>query len=258
MFPLWVYQSKEVGIGDFVCLLPTLQSAAVIFQRPIPVFFDHSELAEVFAECSFIERLQQKPPNNPWFSTRVFKNLRRKSTDNNYYCAHYTILGNENISPPQIGTIPPSILGRSNMVALIHGRGPTGQYKFNKDLESTTRQYWIDSIIRKGYTPVLLGDETNRSMFWSKNDLNGCIDLLGKTKLIETLSVLNECKFFMSNDTALYHFSAAMEKKGLVLWRDTHPNMFSNPFDKKRIHHYFNEDVTMYPSVIDDYLLGIS
>jgi ADP-heptose:LPS heptosyltransferase len=78
--------------------------------------------------------------------------------------------------------------------------------------------------------------------------------MLGKTKLFQAVRILNNCEFFISNDTCLYHFASGLQKKGLVFWRETSHKVDGNPFDKDFIQHHQSEDITTYKAVVDKFL----
>lgn len=185
-------------------------------------------------------------------------NIRYDKTRNKYKGVHFTFHGDENHPPPYIEATSAYGLPKKH-VAVFNGLGyAKGFYKLNKDIGWVNRQYIINRLLVHGYTPVILGTQRDRENFWQQNDLRHCVDLLGKLRLAQTISVINECESFISNDTALYHFASALGKKGLVLWLDTFYEIDANLLDKDRVRHYQSRNRKTYPAIIEDYLLGIA
>jgi hypothetical protein len=255
---VWIHQNKVNGLGDFIRICPTIQTLAIKHRQPIPVLFDHQGLREVFCESSYIEVLKKKPENPPLFDTNISwnKNIKYGATRNKYNGIHNTIHGHENYPPPQIGITIPYRLPKENCVAVINGLGAhIGFYKkFNKDVGKENRQYIVDSLVKNGYNPVILGTNRDKELFWRENNLEGCVNLLGKTTLAQAASIINQCEFFVSNDTCLYHFASALNKRGIVFWLDTTYENEGNAHDKSFIRHYKSKDRLDIPSAMDSYL----
>lgn len=256
MTSIWVRQTNQPGLGDFVRICPTILSLSLREGYPIPVFFENKEMEIVFQNCSFMEILKEKPQTPCILSTAAIlnKNIRYGVIKNKYYGVHFTIHGDENMIPFSIG---PQISYREkfpNAVAVFNGIGLPKMYRYGKNIGDSNRSYILKSLINKGYKPVILGTENDRKTFWSNIDMTGCVDMLGKTKLFQAVRIINDCEFFISNDTCLYHFASGLQKKGLVFWRETSHKVDGNPFDKDFIQHYHSEDITTYKAVVDKFL----
>jgi hypothetical protein len=253
---IWVRQTNQPGLGDFIRICPTILSLSLKENQPIPVFFDNKEMESIFENCSFIDILKEKPQNICNFSTTIIlnKNIKYGKTQNKYYGVHFTIHKNENMFPFYIGSQIPYKDKLHKTVAVFNGIGLPRMYRYGKDIGDNNRNHILKSLRERGYKIILLGTEDDRKRFWSNIDTSECINMLGKTKLFEAVRIINDCDFFISNDTGLYHFASGLNKKGLVFWRETSYYIDGNPFDKDYIHHHQNEDITTYKTVIDRFL----
>jgi len=256
MTSIWVRQTNQPGLGDFIRICPTILSLSLKEGRPIPVFFENKEMEVIFENCSFIEVLQGRPQTPCCLSTTAIlnKNLKYGSIKNKYYGVHFSFHKDENMLPFSIGTQLPYREKFHNAVAVFCGIGIPRMYRYGKNIGDDNRKYILKSLIKRGYNPVILGTESDHKMFWSNIDMTGCINMLGKTKLFQAVRILNDCKFFISNDTCLYHFASGLQKKGLVFWRETSYKLDGNPFDKDFVQHYQSEDITTYKAVVDKFL----
>lgn len=256
MASTWVRQINQPGLGDFIRICPTILSLSLREGRPIPVFFENKEMEVVFQNCSFMEILEERPKTPCRFSTAIILNkyIKYGNIKNKYYGVHFTLHGDENVLPFSIGTQVPYKEEFPNAVAVFNGIGLSRMYRYGKNIGDDNRSYILKSLIKRGYKPVILGTESDRKMFWSNIDMTGCVDMLGKTKLFQAVRILNDCKFFISNDTCLYHFASGLQKKGLVFWRETSYKTDGNPFDKDFVQHHQNEDTTTYKAVVDKFL----
>jgi ADP-heptose:LPS heptosyltransferase len=113
----------------------------------------------------------------------------------------------------------------------------------------------IDSVIEKGMIPVLLGNKSDNDNYWSKINIDkGCINYIDRLSLKDSVSMLNQCDYFLSNDTGLYHVAGALKKRGLVMWYKTDFTKNKCLFDK--IEHCINKngDEAIYKKAIDNYI----
>ena len=138
------------------------------------------------------------------------------------------------------GKIPPKIPGyyvdqeityalepsAKKRIAIFHGCNALSSMAKHrkKSLPKTVRQHMLDITMEIGLQPVLLGSQEDDHRFWSTiNIISEVENYLGKLSLRDTVSVLAQCDGFISNDTGLYHVAAALQKRGLVLWKKTDP-----------------------------------
>jgi hypothetical protein len=125
MTSIWVRQTNQPGLGDFVRICPTILSLSLRENRPIPVFFENKEMEIVFQNCSFMEILQEKPQTPCYLSTTAIlnKNIKYGTIKNKYYGVHYALHGDENMLPFSIGTQLPYREKFPNAVAVFCGYG---------------------------------------------------------------------------------------------------------------------------------------
>lgn len=253
---IWVHQTNQPGLGDFVRICPTILTLSLKIKSPVPVYFQNKEIEKIFENCSFIEILKSIPKNKHLFNTGIIlnKNIRYGKIINRYYGSHYKIHGNENMLPVEIPISPISEIQIPNAVAVFNGIGLPEFYPYGKNITNEVRTYIIQSLLKNNYKPIILGTYQDKERFWKEIDLEGCVDLLGKTKLNEAVDIISGCQFFVSNDTCLYHFSSILKKKGIVFWRETSHSLDGNPFDTDYIFHFKNEDPNQYYKAFDYFL----
>ncbi|WP_342220077.1 lipopolysaccharide heptosyltransferase II [Rickettsiella endosymbiont of Miltochrista miniata] len=86
----------------------------------------------------------------------------------------------------------------------------------------------------KAWQIVLLGSKSDESMGQKIQKLtkNACINLIGKTSLLEALNVLSFATLVISNDSGLMHLTAALERPLIALYGSSSPE-FTPPLSKK-------------------------
>lgn len=231
---------------------PALRLLANRFQYPISVYFDTKPIGELYRNCEFIKVCSQAPKGRMVGSTR---GLKRKPGESEVqaYCRILAGVRKELESLPHTYVDDPNKPVRSEDVAIMHGC--LGEkFRKRKDLGRSIRQYIIDSVKVSGLNPVIIGSKTDKEKFWNKNDLFGCENLLGKLSLKDSVHRLSQCRFFISNDTGLYHVAGALRKDGLVIWKKT--NFIKNQSPFKGLTHLLAGDMdeNSVTDAIDKYL----
>jgi heptosyltransferase II len=86
----------------------------------------------------------------------------------------------------------------------------------------------------KDWQIVLLGSESDKSTGVKIQELtkNACIDLIGKTSLIEAINVLSSATLVISNDSGLMHLTAALNRPLIALYGSSSPE-FTPPLSTK-------------------------
>jgi ADP-heptose:LPS heptosyltransferase len=105
-------------------------------------------------------------------------------------------------------------------VAIFHGCLNDKNTKI-KDVGCEVRQLMLSAVAAANAVPVILGTNSDLKKFWNPVNRAGAIDYLGQLTLRDSVSVLSQCDYFISNDTGLYHVAGALGMKGLVLWVKT-------------------------------------
>lgn len=254
MYPLWIHQHKDRGLGDFVIMTPALKAASEFFGQPMPVYFDSPDFSLLYQKCDFIRRLETKPSWKAWCSTKLPLKYPHEPA-NNYEGYPFTLLSLPLDYAPYIDQCQSKTYQRDNRphVAIINGNGsPKERFRYNKDLGPSTRQYVISRVLEMGGVPVILGNQSDHENYWQFNDLSGAKNFIGQS-LYESVAILQQCDLFISNDTMLYHAASASGIGGMVIWRDTDMRMFRNPYEK-RAFHLDLASKAKYPPIIDQFL----
>jgi ADP-heptose:LPS heptosyltransferase len=248
----WVWQREGWELGNFLMMTPALRLLSKKKGKPIPVFFDTQSVRSLFKRCPFLSILAKKPKRPPFLTSEPprgsIKNnnvdsfiqacgLKVPDTRPNYYIDDFEYQVNSD-----------------KLVAVFHGC--LGKYwRDRKRLPKKTLQHVLDSLVSRGFEPVLLGSKSDMAHFWSKVNIpDSVLNMAGKLKLSESVGALNCCKFFISNDSGLYHVASALQKPGLVLWYRTPFNRNKAPF--AGIEHFVNKEghADLYNSAVDKFL----
>lgn len=234
----WFYQKKGWGLGNFVMATPALKLLYEKNKEKINVYFDNKQIEQLYLNCYFMNILKFKP-SNKWFSSSKRPKRLKTESDSEALCR---ILCNcrKNIPNTYVDNVKEKILSAdSNYVAVFHGC--LNKRTMKKDLGGENRQLIIRLLLEHNYIPVILGNGSDYNNFWYKNKLGyPIINCLGKYSLRDSVAILNQCKFFISNDTGLYHVAGALKKQGLVFWKETSPVKNKCVFDK--IKHVINKN----------------
>ncbi len=86
----------------------------------------------------------------------------------------------------------------------------------------------------KAWQIILLGSKSDESVGYKIQHLtkNACINLIGKTSLLEALKVLSFATLVVSNDSGLMHLTAALDKPLIALYGSSSPE-FTPPLSAK-------------------------
>jgi len=93
----------------------------------------------------------------------------------------------------------------------------------------------------KDWQIVLLGSKSDESMGdrIEKLTKNSCINLIGKTSLLDALHILSFAKLVISNDSGLMHLAAALDRPLIALYGSSSPE-FTPPLSVKAKIIYLN------------------
>ncbi|MFZ0219144.1 MAG: lipopolysaccharide heptosyltransferase II [Candidatus Aquirickettsiella sp.] len=85
-----------------------------------------------------------------------------------------------------------------------------------------------------GWKIVLIGSKSDESMGQKIQQLtkNTCINLIGKTSLLEALTILSFATLVISNDSGLMHLTAAIDRPLIALYGSSSPE-FTPPLSEK-------------------------
>lgn len=235
----WLLQKKSFGLGNFVMATPAISLLSKKWGSRVKVFFETSDIAQLYKNCTFIKVLSQRPTKRPFYTIGAIKRVRGEN-DIQALCRILNV-GVENIPDTYVDSVSTTVFNRTEKdkcVAVFHGC--LGKcFRGRKDIGAKTRQYIIDRLVEEGIRVILLGTKSDYKCYWSQNDLKNVENFLGKYGIVDSVGILRQCDSFISNDTGFYHVASALEIKGLVLWKKTRFGKNKSPF--KGIDHCVNK-----------------
>jgi len=88
----------------------------------------------------------------------------------------------------------------------------------------------ICNDLLKHYQIILIGDKNDASVTQDINRHlgNRCIDLSGRTNLLEAITMIKEAKLIICNDSAISHFASYLNKPVIVLFGPTDENKYGS------------------------------
>jgi heptosyltransferase-2 len=96
------------------------------------------------------------------------------------------------------------------------------------------KEYFVELIQSLDKKIILLGGKTEiKESQWIENQLinnNHCINLCGKTSLNQSAAIIKNSEFVITHDTGLMHIACAYQKKMIILWGNTLPEMGFAPY----------------------------
>ena len=96
------------------------------------------------------------------------------------------------------------------------------------------------------HTYYLLGGNDAESSGFPTNDR--VLNLIGKTSIHESASILNACHLVISGDTGLAHIAAALNKPLILIWGSTSPRFGLYPYFGEKNPGWFK---SIYPESLD-------
>jgi hypothetical protein len=126
------------------------------------------------------------------------------------------------------GPIPPLFISTQHYplppgpkICFVNGwlRNKTGRWK------RKSYPYWgeVISAVKKLYPSIkiyILGGEEDNE-YWDDQKLGEIPKLCGKTNILQTASIIEQCDFGLYNDTGSFHIADALKKPGIVLFGST-------------------------------------
>lgn len=226
---MWVHQIKGCELGNFVMTTPAIYYLYKQHGR-VPVYFDTEMLKGLYQNSLYIDILSTKPKTSPIITSNYPKKIHNKESD---YEAYFRIVKGKGDIIPFVGPVKQGLLNKDCVhVAVMNG------CLGKKHIESKTIPYDVcnfilQQILSSGFVPVIIGSEQDKK-YWEKVEFNSkCKVYLGKLSLLDSVSILSECDSFISNDTGLYHVSAAIGLPGHVCWKYT--NFYKNKCPSKKV-----------------------
>jgi len=223
---MWVHQIELYGLGNFINLTPTIRLMADHYSKPIPVYFDLEFIRDCFLDCDFIEILEERPDNNPLFSSALV-NFKNNGPDYLHVYKEVTK------AIPLTGELPHTYVDECKEMEVekfnsIFIRGSGSEEKYYLSLKMPHDSYYKEYFSRHrtgNYKEAFTG---------SQGDIdraNGLFDnmtkYIGGIRL--ALALIREADFIVANDSGLAHAAAAMRKPMVILWKNTSLPKNANP-----------------------------
>ena len=240
----WFHQIKNYGLGNFVMATPALQLLYEKNKEKVNVFFNDEYICELYRSAYFLNILSKKPKNPPFGTSMRPKKRRSKETDSEALCRKWVEKGYRGIPNTYVDNVNVFTLPRVDdrkYVAVFHGCLTDRRVRvMEKDIGYRNRQCILDFLLSHNFTPVLLGTTLDYRQFWKNVQIPSLVvNYIGNLSIGESVSVLNQCDYFASNDTGMYHVAGALKKEGIVFWKDT--NMIKNRSTYTGIKHVSNK-----------------
>ena len=223
---IWVHQTELFGLGNFINLTPTIQLLADHLKKPVPVYFDLEFIRDCFLDCEFMEILDEKPKNNPLFTSGLV-NGRNDCPDYIYVYKQVTQ------SLPLMGALPHTYVDQAKEIEapkfntlFIRGSGSENKWYLSSKMPR-------DEYYKEYFAENLAGDYTE-AFTGSDNDIKRSGGLFeGMTKYVGgirlALALIREADYVVANDSGLAHAAAAMNKPMTILWKNTSLPKNGNP-----------------------------
>lgn len=209
------------GIGDQICAEPTMRHALTHFKDCTISLCSH--LPEVFSHLNFekVFNFNKETPN--WDDYFVFETITSPDDSNMVWlffnhmivncvdfpsmCAFRKQLPNSekeiNLCPELTETVKNSeAFGKE---IFIH----PGKHWPSKTFP---RSFWnqvLKQIISQGFTPVIIGADSDDNKTTVNVDTEGCIDMRNKLSINETVYLLQRSKVLLTNDSSPMHMAAS-------------------------------------------------
>lgn len=98
-----------------------------------------------------------------------------------------------------------------------------------------TKEYFVQLITNISYPVILLGGKSEvEESLWIENQLKNqkkMLNLCGKTSLNVSASILKKSEWVITHDTGFMHIGCAFQKKMIVLWGNTCPEIGFAPYN---------------------------
>ncbi len=204
----YVEQHKNFGLGNFINLTPTIRHLYNEGGIPIRVHFHSDYVRECYIDSPYVEIVDN--PKGDYIMTSGL--ICRANTMPDYIYVQEQILGVDSGCASFIDTPKTTIKGK--YAVIINGSGNESiDYVNLKHIEANV---W-DNIIEASDIPVyLVGSKEDAA----RNISIKCDNIM-VGNIRDALSAINGAEWVISNDTGLAHAAGVMNKKLMVLFKDT-------------------------------------
>jgi len=198
----YIEQDKDFGLGNFINCTPTIKRIYDYCGYKIPCYFNSDYVKECYTNSPYIEVIDS-PKGVRLFGSEL---ICRENNMPDYLYIQIQVLGSiDENTHTFIDDVEPL---ETNSGVFINGSGNEDiSYTNLKAIDNDTMMY-----LKSKADLIGTGSKEDRK----RNIFNG---FYGDIRT--SLALIKGAKFVISNDTGLYHAAAAMNKKQLVLWKDT-------------------------------------
>ena len=213
---IYARQLKGFGIGNFVNMTPALQMLSKHLERPVPVWFQQKEIETLYEDCTFI-----KPIKKP------LKKLVLCSSYINHVIPDWLyqskiIKAKFNLDCEVPHTSVPKYENFAQLNHFVICRGMvSNRWATRKDPGDQIYKKIIN-FLEQNHQLVFIGADADfkrthdRMIEWCEKE-----PLIIKNDIKTSASAILKSKGVITNDTGMYHVSAALKKKQFVMWKDT-------------------------------------
>lgn len=211
----WVYQPRSFGLGNFITATPALQDWHRRTGDDYHVYFETPELGDLFSALPGCRPINYKPDAEPWLMLHR-SHLKDGETDYEYY--HRLINGKHKIiSRPYVDScdLPDPLKTLRRWIAIFVGCAYPDSSCWRSFKLPPIRAMDQLALIPDA---VIVGSQSDTRIWTAPAQ---AIDLRGSYSLRETVAILQHAKFWVGNDSGLYHVAAASGVPGICLWNRT-------------------------------------
>lgn len=224
----YVHQVKGYGLGNFVMGTHAINMLSKTYKKPINVYFDDKWIQEYYSGCEEIKPISA-PIGQCYFRTSLI-NI-------NEYDGIYI----QREVSKKLGIVPtflyPALTGKFKdykepiEVVLISGNGSIDKIRQLKEIDYNVYNEIIKITKEYGFKITAVG---NTNDYEERLKLYSGIDEYILNKPSDIASAIKSALFVISNDTGLYHYTAAMNKYQFVMWKGTNLKKNFNPYSDKK------------------------
>lgn len=227
----YVLQKHNFGIGNFINCTPTIRHVAEHFEEPVPVLFQLPHVAEMYRDTSYI-----MPVDDPGSRILLFgsNTINQQIPDSQFiYNKVKAQLGMKDwpMHPTHVDRCPKpqaiiDEIGDDRYCVIVRGTAENEfsvpGYTERKDPGDDIYRHIIHTI-KKDMRIVFIGTDADYKR-WIGTMGIWCFEQPGIFILNDIRASLGALRFadlVIANDSGMYHAAGAMNKRMLVLWKDT-------------------------------------
>ena len=250
----FIRQKFGFNIGNFIMCTPVIKALSIYFNQKIKVSFEDSVTAQLFKKCEFIEAIQTDYVNDSMVpcecdsitptrictvnrveggvKTERLTMLLSSATgglDKPEWLHKWELVENFlNIDlgshlSPYVDKYPllPNFIDNNYCVVVRGCAGPVNSLSLpSKDPGDEIYQSILHYLNNK-IKIVFVGSTVDNERFIKR--MNSWVDngVTVLNSIEDTLAVINNAKFVITNDTGFYHAAGALQKDSFVIWKDT-------------------------------------